>query len=277
MIDYKAWHKEANGGYGAVTYSRLSRMYRSNARALSYQTQYKKSTELVFGIYLHTLLLEPHKIQSQYIIEDYKASRRQQIIDSGLTRINQRGDNSHDLAVSMIRSLRAHQAASWLLRDTQSETPVDAVFNGLQVKALLDCVKLITDKNGDQWVYISDIKTISDRHTITDDALSRHIVSCHYHLQASVFMRTAAIHYNVPLERVKYFLVFVEKEPYYRGNDEHHGIIALEVTGDMLDAGHGECDALMARFKRCVDANHFDDYPDDFKTVDLPTWYQPID
>lgn len=254
--EYVKLGQDSNNGYGALTYTAASRMDVSQARAVSKDPN--KIPKANFGVFMHELLFTPDIINNKYIIEDYVASRKTAVKESGLMRINRRGNNSLDMAQSMIKSIKANQTAWTWLHSTRNEVAVDYTCpeTNLYIKARLDAYK---EDNGHHCIV--DLKTASKHDIYNNDFLYRYIQKKNYHLQAAAFTEAIQINTGARPENMHYVIVFVETEPYYRDQEEWYGVKVVKINSLMYE-GDELWQKRKLEFAESCKANYYPDYED---------------
>jgi len=235
------------------------------------------SDALLFGRLVHTVILEPHKLDTYAVLDPDEigvkangdkadnptatkawkeavfAAKR-----DGLTVISiEMLDKARDLAIAIDR----HPEAGRLL-DAASDREVSAYADhpsGARVRARFDLIGP---------GFIGDIKTTRDA---DPESFGRSMHAFMYHVSAANYLDIARAN---GLDADRFDLICVEKEPTPRGD---YRVSVLEIHEDAIQLGRElmaeACDRWLANGKR-ID---LPSYGDDRHLIDLPGWAYDTD
>lgn len=222
---------------------------------------------LLRGNVTHTLLLEPHRIDLDYVIERDKLHDKTRLIKNGGSKedwdaMKKRADEQllpivdHKMwqeANGMAESIKAHKEWKKLSKGTEFELSVFAQINGQPVKARYDAMK-----NG----VILDVKTC--RFPLTDAKIMQVIASEKYHLSAAMYLEVGKA---VGLDVDTFVWVFVESfKPYL--------CRFFKATEKMLEVGRDEFYYAIDRHAECRKNKVWPGYTTEITEIDLPDWYE---
>lgn len=165
----------------------------------------KETDALIFGKLCHTMLLEPTKVNEEYEVKEFGATRKTKKYETAKAETTKTiiSQEEYDRAVKMITGIQGHQLASAILNGAVAEMPVTWTDKetGLPCKAKLDAVK--RTKNG---IVVIDYKTSSDI-----DGILNWPQKLQYPLQAEFYSRAVEAKYGEkPCEFV--FIIQSNKE-----------------------------------------------------------------
>lgn len=227
---------------------------------------------LLRGNVTHTLTLEPHRIDLDYVIEREKLHDKTRLVKNGGSKeiwddMKKRADEQllpivdHKMwrdANGMADSIKAHDEWKKLANSkrTQFELSVFSQIKGRPVKARYDATK-----SG----IVFDIKTC--RFPLTDAKIMQVIASEKYHLSAAMYLEVGQ---SIGLEVDTFVWVFVESfRPYL--------CRFFEATEKMLDVGRDEFYYALEKHGQCKKAKSWPGYSTAITKIDLPDWYESRD
>ena len=220
------------------------------------------TNEMILGSAFHTLVLEPHLFDKEYIVEpekvllkntdrktydDYKA-RCEAIEKSKLTVLTYEELTTLN---AMLNALERDERVMALLNDGEIEKSFfwKDEGSGLMVKARPDIL---------QSNMIIDLKTIADA---SPDSFQRDMASGWYHVQGAMIRDAVRTLEGRDVSTV--INICVEKKyPYCVG--------IYMIEEEALDAGESKYKDLLLRMKSCIVENKFSDY--EVRSIGLPRW-----
>lgn len=170
---------------------------------LGRKTVQPDNTAFLFGSYMHSLILEPNLVSSEYVVagnefnirrgEEYEKFKRAHPGKKVIT------SNEDALARELLTALANRPLASELLEDGLSEHTACVEIGGVKLKSRADYINV---NEG----YIVDVKTTSnatDRQTViqTNEQF-------HYPLSAALYCLVFEAHYGKPFD---FYWVFLSK------------------------------------------------------------------
>jgi len=219
------------------------------------------------GTVTHTLLLEPHRLDLDYVIEREKLHDKTRLIKNGGSKedwdaMKKRADElllpivDHKTwreANGMADSVKAHKQWKKLGKGAEFELSVFGQINGHPVKARYDAVK-----NG----VILDVKTC--RFPLTDAKIMQVIASEKYHLSAAMYLEVGK---SIGLDVDTFNWVFVESfRPYL--------CRFFEAKPKMLEVGLEEFYYALEKHGQCKKDKKWPGYTEEITEIDLPDWYE---
>jgi len=238
--------------------SLLVEIERSPAHYRYAQTHPRKATpSLIFGRFFHTLILEPHLIQSQYHVvpegmrAGTKAHDALSIAAQGRELIKAR---DWELAESMRDALLSHSRAAQCLRSCP-DSEVSMIWTddiGLACKARAD--KLAGG-------VIVDVKTCEDA---SIRGFERAVATYKYHWQAAMY---ADGYKTITGDDAIFVFVCVEK-------DAPHGVAVYTLDAEFLEAGRRGYKNALAVVRDCVEKNEWPCYSNEVLEIPAPKWMQ---
>lgn len=143
--------------------------------------EYPSSSHFVLGDYFHTLILEPHKLESKFLMADVSSRNtkayKDLVEDAGNKDVITRPE--YYMAKNMSENIMAHDILREVIEESEHEVPaVNEVF-GIKCKGKAD---MVWDVDGVR--IIADLKSTSKY--VTDFEKSAYIYG--YHRQAAMYM-----------------------------------------------------------------------------------------
>lgn len=212
---------------------------------------FEATAAMQFGTDVHTLVLEPARVESEWTIERIdrrtKAGKERdaEVAAAGLRLVD---PEDYDVMRRMRDSLQAHPAARRLLEGATVEEPIvwDCEMTGLKCKALPDARKARI---------MVDLKTTDDA---SEEGFTRAIARYGYALQQAHYL-------DAPVGCDAFVFVAVEKEPPFAVGTYVIDLISLE------KARHRRM-SLLELYADCVNRGRWPAYADTIKTISLPAW-----
>lgn len=215
---------EPNNAYHsspAINRSRLSRISIS-PQWFKYceENPPKKSTDLIFGSAFHKLVLEPETFDNEYLIADVNRrtnAGKQFIFDTESQGKDVISTEEWATLCAMRDSVLSNPYAVKLL-DGERETSfywTDQI-TGLECKCRPDVVKVKND-----CLFITDLKSCR---STTDHKGAESLTFMHdaikygYDLETGMYAEGTGLYYNIPIEKIFFVFLAVEKEPPYMLN-----------------------------------------------------------
>ncbi len=152
---------------------------------------------------------------------------------------------------SMAESVLNHSGARAILDLAgESELPIFWSENGLEMKGKIDRVNPLG---------VIDIKTTKDARL---SEFAKSVYNYGYHVQAAHYLAGAAAN-GLPAD--DFIIIAVENEaPYCTALRKIDHVSIME--------GEQERQELIAKYKQCVETNHWPGYNDEIETVSIPKW-----
>lgn len=221
---------------------------------------------LLCGRVLHSILLEPHTLDTLYVIEREKLRHKTKLEKNGGTKeawdkLKAESDSrivplvSHELwatAKGMADNIESMDIWTPLSKYGKKELSIFAKIRNQAVKARLDLIF---------GSHIFDIK--STRHTLTDDKISKIILDERYHLSAAMYMDVANA---AGIEASRFSWIFVENFPPYLCR-------IIEAPAEMIAAGRNELQYCLRKWKAASDG-YWPGYDHDASYATMPAWYR---
>lgn len=251
----------------AVSSSQLKNMLRTPAHFLAALDENKAPSDVMnLGSLVHTLLLEPHKLATEYTVmpkfdrrtTQGKADYAAWLADNdGKTVITQ---EQMDTAQKMTQSLSKSPVAKLLQGNhaicepsifyTDGNTGIDC-----RVRPDFMIEPCQAFPNG----LIVDLKTTENAGV---NAFKRTITNFAYHLSAAMYLDGFEAEFGT---RPAYIWLVVER-------DAPYAVACYTPTDEMLERGKETLDEALARLKQCRDADHYPAYGNQIMAIDLPKW-----
>jgi exodeoxyribonuclease VIII len=182
------------------------------AFVLDKKSKTKSSTSMEFGSLVHTIVLEPHTFDDQYIVYSGDTNKDGSLPKAAHTTLTNKhplhtpvSKQHYELACLARQNFEKHPEAAKLLFDKQCEYEV-SYFNqcqetGLRLRVRPDCINV-------SGAYIIDLKTSSagDKNGFKKDAIYN------YHYDLSAFMYLMTVYQLTGVECSFYFAVAFKDE-----------------------------------------------------------------
>jgi hypothetical protein len=215
------------------------------------------TTAMDFGQLLHTLVLEPAKMATSYVVVPQETRRGTKAWDgyeltAGTRKLIKQGEL--DLASRMAEAILSHPKASLILGQcAQRELSAQwtDVLTGQVCKGRFD----LFHESG----VIADIKSTEDARP---DAFMRSIVQYKYHWQAAMYCDGAQAITGLPFT---FCFIAVEKEAPF-------GVGVYTIDSDFLERGRSEYKAALAKVAECEAKNNWPCYGDEILEIAAPAW-----
>jgi len=256
----------------SISSSNLKKFLSSTPKRVRYLIENpdsEPSDALIRGSILHALILEPHTIDSSFIIERNPLSDKTKAIRNGGSKETWEAMKKeaeakkipiikHEIwleALEMQASMSQHELFP-IFQTSEKEVSLFAKIDGVPCQARYDAW------NGKIGAII-DIKTT--RLTLTTKAIQSIIANEAYHLSAAMYL---AVGQKLGLGVKDFYWCFIENFPPYQCR-------FVKASRKMLDKGLLEFNHCLEIYKRCKEENHWPSYPraDDAEEIDLPDWY----
>lgn len=266
---------EPNAAYHAdreyITKSRLAKMQSCPAYFIWAENNPSVQTEdMALGSAFHKLVLEFDDFESEFAVAplvDRRYKEGKQIYNDFLeanadkTIITQ---EQYDTAMGMRESLLANPYAKAMLKGTaeQSIYFVDEM-TGEKCKIRPDIVRPLNSESTK--LIIVDLKSTRSAET---GAFARDIVKYSYDLQAYMYTYGASLLYGIPMDKIQFYFVAVEKTAPYLTN-------VLRVDESIMQRGEALFRYYIGTLHYCKETNNWYSYngkDGDIGTVTLPAW-----
>jgi hypothetical protein len=222
---------------------------------------------LIRGQVLHCLLLEPHRLNIDFVIEKDKLWNKTKLQKNG-------GDKeawdllkaeaeerliplvSHKLwleALGMKESIQAHPLWQNVRVYGEKELTIISTLEEYPVRVRYDA------KYGS---IILDIK--SCRFHLSNAKIQKVIAELSYHLSAAMYLEVGK---SVGLNVDRFVWVFAENKPPYACR-------FIEATPKMLEIGLQEFYKCLKLYESCKTSGEYPGYPTDIEEIELPSWYE---
>lgn len=224
---------------------------------------------LLRGSVVHTLCLEPDRIDLDYVIEREKLHDKTRLVKNGGSKelwdnMKKRADDmlipivDHKMwqqANGMADSIKAHPLWEEAGKNAQKEISVFAKLKNQSVKARPDAVHNRV---------ILDIKTC--RFPLTDAKIMQVVASEKYHLSAAMYIEVC-IAAGLDIDPERFVWVFVESfSPYL--------CRFFEAKPKMLEVGMEEFYYALNQHGQCKKTKVWPGYTKELTSIDLPDWYE---
>jgi hypothetical protein len=265
-IENEAYHKS-----DGLSSTGIKKLLRSPAHYKSFLEEQNKilcvpdaepSRALTIGSAFHTLVLEPHLFEKQYIVAPDKLDKR--TISGKMAHINLLMSNKivlekheHEMLVNMKEAIKSNRMASFL------------IFGGEQIyeKAgywedpIFNCLcKCKPDIRLDRPKIIVDLKTTNDA---SKDEFNNSIYKYGYFISAAHYLNgMKALTHE---EWDKFVIVAVEKTPPY-------GVATYAISEEWLYLGRAQCRKAYEKYAECLLYNQWPGYVDRAENVYPPAW-----
>lgn len=204
-----------------------------------------KASGLAFGSLCHTLILEPHKFDEEYVVSDIRKDERTAAYKDLLATVgNRKVISSAELA----RAEQVANAATPYLDKFLPLTVEESYF--YEGKAFKTKVKARFDGWADNGNCIVDIKTTSD--VPTHEAMSRTILNFKYFWQCAFYMDVRkAITGEMP--KAFYFVFCQTNFPY--------SVSLFKASKEMIEIGRQEYKASLAKLYAALRDKRIENFP----------------
>ena len=212
--------------------------------------------ELVIGSATHTLTLEPHKFEQEFIVAPANMDRRTKEGKAAFAQLEESGKqilsaSQYELISGMALSVRSNETALELISGGHAEVSFDALLNDVATRGRCDYLR-------DDGVVV-DLKTTK---SASPRGFAKSIADYRYHVQAAIY--TDLLEANglfVP----EFIFIAVEKTyPYAVG--------IYKLDQDALDLGRSLYQRDLALYKHCVEMDDWPGYTEEVVTLSLPAW-----
>ena len=207
------------------------------------------------GVLYHTACLEPHKLETEYIVSPYSDFRTKEAREwrDSLTGMQVITADEYIKAESAGYAFRKNPAIEHL-PGYRTELAVFADVFGTPCKCLVDLVP-------DSGVSLIDLKTTQSIESV--DQLTSMIINRGYHLQAALYCDL----WNMVSgeNRTEFMFVFMETErPYEMAN--------ILLDEDFIKLGREGYMQALAKWNQCVQTKTFPPAIDGIQTISPPKW-----
>lgn len=211
----------------------------------------KPTSAMLFGTYIHTLILEPSLVEREFAIFD--GARRSGKAWDGFQRDNKgkiillRSDA--EMAKILIENYSSCKAATDLISKGRPEVSFFSELNGVKVKVRTDWLR----DDG----HIADIKTTSGG--LTDFEIAQTIKKYGYHISAAMYLEVVAHFTKKP---GKFYFVFLSKKD---GKTR-----CFEASEQMIKKGREYLYQGLENIKGFYSSDSFTDYKTTITPISLP-------
>ena len=167
-----------------VSNSMLSRMtenVRLFALWMEGRYEYPSSSHFIIGDYFHTLILEPHKLESKFLMADVATRNtkgyKEAVEEAGTRDVITRPE--YHMAKNMTENIMAHDILREIIEESEHEVPAVNEILGIKCKGKAD---MVWDVDGVR--IIADLKSTSK--TVQEFEKFAYIYG--YHRQAAMYM-----------------------------------------------------------------------------------------
>lgn len=173
-----------------------------------------KTPSMLLGSVFHTLVLEPHRFEHEYVLipnVDRRTKDGKMLWDTAMSEAEKKEivpQEVYDTASAMAEAVRNNKIANYLSKGEveQSYYTTDAM-TGIEYKVRPDVFKMVGERG-----LIVDFKSTSDAST---DAFRRDAIKYGYDLQSAMYTAAVQAERGIPCDFV---FVAVEKDPPYMIN-----------------------------------------------------------
>jgi len=263
-------NRDYHADHGAVSHSMLEVFSRSprlfQGRFVTQTIEPDPPTpELLLGSVVHTCVLEPERLEEDYVICEAKTragklwdAAAQDAASSGRTAVLESVvHQSHRIAEAIHSCQRAQ---SMLAADGPVEESLRWQRGDVACKLRAD--KIINDERFGGWIGVVDLKTAADP---SKEAFERAAASYGYHRQAAWYIDGIEATYELPA--VFYWIVIGKSEPF--------DVCVYKASDAMLASGRAQNTALLERLEMCFTTGEWL-LPEqaELTELNLPKWAQ---
>jgi len=223
--------------------------------------QKEKTRSMSFGSLVDTLLLEPDKFESRYVVSPYADFRkkearewRAEMESAGVEIVT---EDTHAEAHDCCDAVRDHYIAAALLYGAQTQVAFRHQTKfGIASKGLIDIVPAAVDT-------LVDLKTCAPSVLENKRALQRHILDYSYHIQAGCYLDG----WNIASreERTRFKFIFVTNKPPFT-------VAVIELPFAAILLGSQQYQSGIARFAECLETDTWPSQWDGIVELDLPDY-----
>jgi exodeoxyribonuclease VIII len=230
----------------------------------------KETPQMRLGTLVHSLVLEPHLFEDQYIVlpdgdyrtkafQAFKTDAESQVLASKAAGVNLSIIYQHELdtAKIMAHRLRQHDVFGrcyTMLPTWRVEEKIEFEWLGVQCKAKPDAF-------ADSFIF--DIKTTADP---SPDAFARQIFDRGYHRQAAFYR--IAVNELLGVKPTFFFVTVQNCEPY--------DVAMHDLDDESLELGREEVEALLREYKRRLETgNWIPEWGSGVNPIEKPKYYDP--
>ena len=161
--------------------SRMSENVRLFALWMEGRYEYPSSSHFIIGDYFHTLILEPHKLESKFLMADVATRNtkgyKEAVEEAGTRDVITRPE--YHMANNMVENIMAHDILREIIEESEHEVPAVNEIFGINCKGKAD---MVWDVDGVR--IIADLKSTSK--TVQEFEKFAYIYG--YHRQAAMYM-----------------------------------------------------------------------------------------
>lgn len=241
---------------GPVSKSLLWDFNRSPYKWFNNRREKESTPAMRTGVLYHTACLEPHKLETEYIVSPYSDFRTKEAREwrDSMTGIQVITADEYIKAESAGYAFRKNPAIEHL-PGYRTELAVFADVFGTPCKCLVDLVP-------DSGVSLIDLKT-TNQSIESVDQLTSLIINRGYHWQAALYCDLW--HIASGEERKEFMFIFMETErPFEQAN--------ILLDEDFIKLGREGYMQALAKWNQCVQTNTFPPAIDGIQTISLPKW-----
>jgi hypothetical protein len=221
----------------------------------------KQTTAMRGGSLFDTLLTEPDKFESRFVVSEYDKFQsneskewRRAMEDAGMSVIKQ---SELDSALMMLDAVKAKPEAAALIVGAQFQVAYrHATKYPFDSKGLIDLVP------ADDSMLV-DIKTCEPSALESQRSLARHIFDWGYHIQAGAYCEGFSLASGS--DRARFKFIFVTSKTPFR-------VAVVELPFAAIMLGADQYRAGMARFSECLERNYWPSIWDGEVELDLPEY-----
>lgn len=246
-------------GAPGVNVSNLKKMSTSPAHYRAGIEQKKESTAAqVFGKMSHLAALEPHRLQSEFVLKPegmsfvskegklWRDSQTQTILDR----------DTHEAVCGVARSFACHPIAQSIIDGAKKEVSIFKIHQptGMMLKGRLDI--LTEDEDGN--TVVADIKTTQDA---SPGGFPREMAKFNYDAQAAFYLDLVGASF--------FMFLAVEKEAPF-------AIGVYNLDAESIEIGRQANERNLALLAACIESGIWPAYPQEVTTISLPNWKKKI-
>lgn len=241
---------EYHGYQGAISKSRLSKMAVCPAYFKWCEENPQEPTEdLIFGQAFHKVILEPNDFDKEFIVAppfDRRTKAGKEAYEAFIATVGDRQvitQEQYETILQMKEAVLSNKYAVALLQG-EHEKSMYAIdeLTGENIKTRPDNYRMVGDR-----LVITDLK--SCRSALTEDFM-RDVIKYLYDLQAFMYCNNASKLLNIPMEKIDFVFIPIEKKPPYLIN-------ILQADQFVLERGEALFREYVGTLKECKETGEW--------------------
>jgi len=239
-----------------------------NPQAWAYRQEHghADSPQMAFGRLAHTLVLEPHKFEEQYVVVDASTRNTKAYKEAVNNNVNKAVVLKSDVQRAQGIQFAVYACKQINFAEIKDNSKVEASgfwYEGdLLCKFRPDLMEFDTGcRAGPEALW--DLKTTTDA---SPEAFQHQVIRYAYHASAAWYLRGAnKVLGNAPR---RFYWIAVEK-------DAPHAVQVYEATTELLEAGLHVCKRGIANYRDCQQTRTYPAYATEVLSMGLPAYLKP--